>query len=356
MNILILIGSVAGGGAERQVQYLAALLPQNGDSVTVAVLGKGVHPKELAGAPIVPLRGAGGWPGAILRLRRLARRFDVVYSWMDVANACSGIALSFTRVPQVWGLRSSNLVEGAVARAGFLLSKWLSGRARYAISNSDPVQQFYQDNGFSPRAWHTVPNGVDTSLFCPAEAAGGESAPLAVGMVARADPLKRHDIFLAMVAELAPRFPRINWVLAGLGTDDPGGLVERDIERFNLRDQIDVRGVVDDVPKLYRSLDVLVCCSDFEGSSNAVLEAMSCGVPVISFSVGDAEDLLADGGIITPANSIQALVDTVPRLLEDSARRRAMGQAGRQRALARHSIEQLATDTRAILTRAANQS
>jgi L-malate glycosyltransferase len=92
-------------------------------------------------------------------------------------------------------------------------------------------------------------------------------------------------------------------------------------------------GARDDVPDVLDAIDVAVTCSDFEGTPLSVLEYMEAGLPVVASRVGGLPDLIEDGvhGLLVPRRDPTTLAQALHALLRDPERRRAMGEAGRQR-------------------------
>jgi glycosyltransferase involved in cell wall biosynthesis len=89
-----------------------------------------------------------------------------------------------------------------------------------------------------------------------------------------------------------------------------------------------------------QAFDVFVLTSNSEGCPNVILEAMATGLPVVSTSVGGVPELVTDEtGILVPPGDDAALADAIRQLLDDPARRQAMGQAGRRRAVEHFSLE-----------------
>lgn len=357
MRILFLIGSLDGGGAERQLSYLAEALAAGGDHISIALLSRAAATSDLTGVSVVALRaGAQGWFAALRRFRQLAREHDIVYSFMDLANVFAAVAVLGLPINRVWGLRSSGFATGFKNRIAARLGVPLSAGAQVAICNAQAAQQFYQSLGYRPKRWAVVPNAVDTEVFHPA--AGSESAdrPSTVAMIARADPIKRHDLYFQLARQLQPEFPETQWLVAGAGTDEPGGLVPKALQRFAPTAKVQLCGPVSDVAAFLRRCDLLVSCSDYEGSSNVLFEALASEVPVVSFAAGDAAQLLEGCGTIVEPASLEALAAAVAELLRDAETRKLRGAAGRRKMLARYSIPTMARASRQLLLEALERS
>jgi glycosyltransferase involved in cell wall biosynthesis len=86
------------------------------------------------------------------------------------------------------------------------------------------------------------------------------------------------------------------------------------------------------VPELFAKADILCLPTRIDAVPFVVLEAMASGVPVISTRVGSIPELLGDGGLVCEPGDVEALRQALATLIEDPARRRALGDAGRARA------------------------
>jgi L-malate glycosyltransferase len=100
---------------------------------------------------------------------------------------------------------------------------------------------------------------------------------------------------------------------------------------------------VSDVPGFLRSVDVAVLPSHSEGMSNAVLEGMAAGRPLVVTDVGANRTLVRDGveGLVVPPGEERALVDALVRIAEDPALGRLMGAAARTRVESEYSRESM---------------
>ncbi|MEQ9092814.1 MAG: glycosyltransferase [Miltoncostaeaceae bacterium] len=163
---------------------------------------------------------------------------------------------------------------------------------------------------------------------------------LIVGAVSVLRPVKRiHDLIEA-VGRIAPRFPRLHLVVAG----NPLGVsldeLRAQAEDLGLADRLVLLGRVEHPEHLLRAFDVFVNCSAFEGTSNAILEAMAARVPVVATAVGGTPELIDDGveGLLVPPAAPEQLGDAIARLLADPDLRAATQEAGRSRIEARHTF------------------
>jgi len=143
-------------------------------------------------------------------------------------------------------------------------------------------------------------------------------------------PLKRIDVLLETVARLRPRNSFKLVILAG-GDFAP---FSADVQRLGLADNIIVREQVADVEEYLQAADAGVFTSDLESFCLSVLEAMCFGCPSVATRVGGIPEVIEDNvsGLLAPAGKADALAAAVQTLLDDPARRRALGEAARRRA------------------------
>lgn len=186
--------------------------------------------------------------------------------------------------------------------------------------------------GVDPRNVITVYDGIEAAPV-PDEPGVRRALGLAdrpvVGSVGRLVGQKRFDRLLDTLALL----PGVHCLLAGDGPDrEP---LELQARRLGLAERVHFLGFRSDVPAVLASMDVFVLTSDFEGMSNAMLEAMSMGVPVVSTPVSGAREALlprdGDGAGCVVEPRPEALAQAVRALLDDPVARARTGAAARAR-------------------------
>jgi glycosyltransferase involved in cell wall biosynthesis len=200
------------------------------------------------------------------------------------------------------------------------------------------------EQGIDPLRTEVIGGGVDLERFHPPadrlsakRAAGFDADEPLVGIVAALRPEKHHALFLRMASRVARRLPAARFLIIGAGPERPR--LEGLARDLRLHEQVRFLGARDDIPELYRALDVAVLCSlpVVETYPVSLLEALASGVPVVSTRVGSIADLVDEGstGSLVPGGDEAALAEAVERLLADPARREGMGRAARAAALAR---------------------
>lgn len=186
--------------------------------------------------------------------------------------------------------------------------------------------------GVDPRTVITVYDGIPSVQSPPDDSLrrtlGLQDVPV-IGSVGRLAGQKRYDRLLEVLALL----PGTHCLLAGDGPER--GPLERLAEALGLADRVHFLGFRSDVATVLAALDVFLLTSDFEGMSNAMLEAMAMGLPVVSTPVSGAREALVPdapeaAGRVVSASPV-ALADATRNLLEDERARRALGEAARAR-------------------------
>jgi glycosyltransferase involved in cell wall biosynthesis len=271
----------------------------------------------------------------LLALRRLARGRDVVHLHSAKAGALGRVAalsLGGRHRPAVvvtahyW----SWLVGGPWAPLYRWIERSLARRcdALVAVSEGEAREGRAMLGASTPLK--LIPNGVDRDHFSPSGdlADRDRGAPLLV-CVGRLSHQKGQDVAIRALALLGDPTPRLRLVGAESGGGERAGLEDL-AASLGVADRIEWRGAVDDTAPEYRTADVVLAPSRWDGLSLALLEAMACGATIVASDVNGSESL-GDAGVIVPPDDPEALADGIDRLLQDASRRRRLGEAARAR-------------------------
>lgn len=179
--------------------------------------------------------------------------------------------------------------------------------------------------------------GVDTDRFRPAPR-GPRPGPFEVVSVARLNPTKGHRFFLRALAALRDRGgPGIRYRIAGDGPAEAD--IRAEIETLCLGDRVEMLGALseDRVLALLQGADALALTSIGQGEAApvAVMEAMACGLPVISSIIGGTPDMIEDGvdGLLVPQQDVTAIAGALEHLVSDPDAAARIGAAARETAL-----------------------
>jgi glycosyltransferase involved in cell wall biosynthesis len=194
---------------------------------------------------------------------------------------------------------------------------------------------------------HVVHIGADTDLFSPDPAVA--EVPGRIVTTSSADvPLKGLIHLIEALAKLRTEQPDAHLVVVGKRADD--GPVAAAIERYGLAGAVDfVKGISDaELVDLVRSAQVACVPSLYEGFSLPAAEAMATATPLVATTGGAIPEVAGPDGetcLAVPPGDAGALAGALGRLLADSALRRRLGLAGRERVLARFTWRQAAIGT-----------
>jgi sugar transferase (PEP-CTERM/EpsH1 system associated) len=230
--------------------------------------------------------------------------------------------------------------------------RWLRRAAsplvdRFVTVSGDLRRWLVEDVGIPPRKIVTIPNGVDTGRFTPADAAAARAAlglaadQLVVGTVGRLDPVKNQAGLIQAFGRLAGEYPDATLLIAGDGPCE--GALRGLGAALGLGARVRLLGERADVPSILAAMDVFVLPSIAEGMSNTLLEAMASGLPLVATRVGGNPELVEDGvnGVLVPRQDPDALVAALRGYVDDPHLRAVHGKASRQRAVAEFGLERM---------------
>jgi glycosyltransferase involved in cell wall biosynthesis len=360
----LLVRSLEVGGAERQLVELAKGLKRLGQNVVVGVFykrGALLADLEREGIKVVDLRKTGRWDvlGFLLRTRRAVSesKSNLLYSFLGGANiVAAAVRMLVPGTKLVWSIRSSDMdlsrydwLHGVTYR----LERLLSEQPELIISNSYAGRDFALDQGFPPSRVEIVPNGVDTDHFRPNPQLrakqrvewGLSNSHLAVGVLARLDPMKDQSNFLRAAAIAAEDRPELHFLCIGEGPER-ARLMALAAE-LGIAHRVNFAGRADPLTAL-NALDLACSSSAFgEGFSNAVGEAMACAVPCVVTDVGDSRLIVGDTGIVVARSNPDALASAILNLIGE---RQVKGERARRRIEENFSVHKMISRTYKLLT------
>jgi glycosyltransferase involved in cell wall biosynthesis len=333
------------GGAELQLERLLPHLADRGvdtEVVTRAVRGcprreripgSVVHRTPVSGeSPLASIVYVGV---ALARILRSRARIDLVHAHGALSPATIALAGRLAGVPcLVTALGTGphgDLARLARKPLGRLRARLLY-RYAWFVALSEDARAELVAHGVAAERIRLIPNGVDLGEHRPARAEERERLRRELGLpagaflgafVGRLHPVKDVDTLL----EATARVPELSLVVAGDGPDR--ARLESKAARLGLADRVAFCGQSRRVADVLRASDAFLLSSHGEGMSNALLEAMACGLPCLaSRSVGGARELLGDGrGLLVPDGDVAAWAGAIRRIADDPALGSAVGGA-----------------------------
>lgn len=199
--------------------------------------------------------------------------------------------------------------------------------------------------GCPPNKVFTVWNGVDVDRFQPRDktemrsAIGLDPNVPAAGIVAALRPEKQHVMLIEAWSKVIQQIP--DAVLVVIGDGVQRSAIEETTARLGLENNVRLLGMRHDVPEVLAGLDVKVLSSRMEANPASTLEANACGLPVVAPNVGSLPDTVVEGetGYLYEANNVDALADSIVKVLASNDRGAAMGENGRKHVCERFSVE-----------------
>jgi glycosyltransferase involved in cell wall biosynthesis len=315
---------------------------------------------EMVGTPRLAL----GDGVALARIRQLIRGFrpDIVETHTTKAGIVGRLAAQLEGSPVVLHVYHGHSLDGQHGA----IKTWMARRvermlmrtSHRLVAVSAHVKHDLVKYGVAPPDHISVVEpGLDLApmLGCRRERGalrrelGLASARRLVGIVGRLTPVKNHRLFLdAAVGVLAVR-PDVHFLIVGDGEIGPE--IRALARSRGLIEHLTFTGWRYDLPRIYADLDILVSCSNNEGTPFTIIEAMAAGCPVVATRVGGVPDLVHDQttGLLVPPAQAQPLIAAILRLLSDADLARALTRSAAD-AARRFSTARLASDMDALYT------
>jgi glycosyltransferase involved in cell wall biosynthesis len=359
-SVLFLIDALERpGGTETHLLELTKRLPSEGYTPIVC---------NLAGdQPVLKLIADSGvetWPVTVHRLYAPAGRavvrdvisraagrgvaaihtFHFKSDWMGVSVARA------LKCPLVSSRRDLGFAQTPLRR---LALRFIDPQVKAFIAPSRAVQTaVHEREGVATERIRVIYNGLDPARFSErgdrAEMRRDLGVPndaAAIVMVGNLRPVKDHTTLIKAMGPVAAAHPNSHLVLVGEGTemDRLSGLADS----MGIRDHVTFAGARKDVARILAAMDVFVLSTHSEGMSNAIIEAMAAGLPVVATDVGGNAECVLEGvtGYIVPHENVEALAHRLGGLLADSVSAKAMGAAGRDRVAEEFDVQAMVRRT-----------
>ena len=333
MRILHLIPYLSGGGAERQLNYLAPELIGLGHDVHIAYSKEGPQNSKLPGVMLHELKSRSNYdPYLLWQLVRIIRciKPDIIHSWILQMDILGGMAAKLNGIP--WIFRESSSAMAHFPTLKNRLRIWVASGASAIVSNSRGGDQYWKTQlPYSRR--YVVSNGlpvheIDRTVAAlpPGLTKTVKQIVLYVGRLS-SDSSATKNLKAFMEALVYVRQQRnVLGILCGQGPQRS--------ELEVLRQKLGLDAVVHflghlpaaSVWALMKKASVFVSLSAFEGCPNTVMEAMACGCPLVLSEIPAHREILDEtcALFVNPSN-IQQTADTIVQALanEDSSKARA---------------------------------
>jgi glycosyltransferase involved in cell wall biosynthesis len=282
-------------------------------------------------------------------LKRLVadRRIDIVHAHEYKTNL---LAWLLERRTTAIALATAHGWTGHSPRERYLYypaDKRLLARYRHVVAVSSQIKAELVRHGAQPTRVSVILNSIDPHRFQPnpaeraavREELGYRPGDFVIGGVGRVEPQKRFDLLIDAFAEVAARHPEARLALVGDGS--LRAELEARTAGLPVRDRCLWLGHRHDVARVQQALDLFVQASDYEGTPNAVLEAMAMETPIVATDAGGTREIALPDvhARIVPTGQLAPLTAAIEDAMTHPAEARARARAARGRVETELSFE-----------------
>ena len=369
IRVAFFLSDLDAGGAQRTIINIVNALPL-GRIAPILITGRsdGGARAWLDPAYLLVYLGCARMRDTLWRLRAALLRDppDVLMATMVDANIVASLAAGLAKRPPGLILRETNShrARGDLGRFRRAAVAWTYPFADAIVALSRGVgEELVQDYALDPSRVVTIHNPVDIESWARrADAARkasppwgefGAGAPVLLG-VGRLIEQKGFDLLLRALAACQKGGRRAHLVLVGEGPER--ARLSALADELGLSDRLLMPGFTADPAAWYAHGDLFVLPSRWEGFGHVIVEAMACGLPVISFDCpyGPADILSNDqGGILVAPNDINALAQAIDRILAAPDERESLKAAGR-RSIERFALARIAAQYADLIEKVAD--
>jgi glycosyltransferase involved in cell wall biosynthesis len=331
------------GGGERVVLRLAELLPKYG--FRVSILTFLIHPESETAVreatcpvyllPLTRTYDLTAMRGAFALGRFLRdQQVRIVQTFFESSDIWAGfVTKAMSDAKLIWSRRDMGILRTGKHHIAYRL---LAGAPDAVFAVSEQVRRHCIDvDGIEASRVQTVYNGLSLAEWSSVD---GEAKPQRATLIATVGNIRRvkgHDVLVHAAAVVAAKFPNVCFSVAGDVLEaDYFEELKRLVNELGLAERFHFAGGVRDLRGYLARADIFVLPSRSEGFSNAIIEAMAAGLPVVATDVGGNAEAVIDGvtGFIVAPEDAEGLAAAIVRLLAEPQRAEEMGAAGKARA------------------------
>ena len=338
LRIMLAVSSMVAGGAERVAATLVNHWSANGHKValiTVASTDLDFYPldQRVTRIALDLNRSSRNWRDFVVdnfkRVRKLRSAIrdckpQVILSFLDTTNVRILLASIGTGIPVIVSERTDP-TQSSLGRTVKFLRRLLYKRARAVVVQTPGIAR-WASSFVRSEAIHVIPNPISQRFR-----KGDQLEPKRDGhhviAIGRLEAVKGFDMLLRAFAQSAQQHP--GWTLKIIGDGSEREQLRDLAAALQIGDRVSwERAVKEPEKELHRS-DLFVLSSRYEGFPNVLLEAMACGLPVVSFDCPSGpREIIHDGedGLLVPANEIGALAAAMSRLMGSEDERKRLGE------------------------------
>jgi len=356
LTILHIIKSLGRGGAEMLLPETIRLHNKNQFQFHVIYFlpwkDQMVKDLEEAGATVKCFSATNNIK-ILLQAKKVARyvkehKIDVIHCHLPWAGFLGRIVHRMTKVPVIY-------TEHNKQERYHKLTKWINrftfNWQSTAIAVSGEVAESIQKNIAPKIPVRTILNGVNTDRFQRSEDSrkklreqyAWDEETIVIGTIAVFRFQKRLDLWLELFKKIQDEHPvkKIKGVIVGAGPLKD--LIEQKRKELGLEDVVLMPGLQTNTIDWFSAMDIYMMCSVFEGLPIALLEAMSCGLPVVTTNAGGIGEVIRHevDGLLVPVDDPASIVNEAGKMIEDTSLRLQYAHASRIRVVEAFGMEKM---------------
>jgi GalNAc-alpha-(1->4)-GalNAc-alpha-(1->3)-diNAcBac-PP-undecaprenol alpha-1,4-N-acetyl-D-galactosaminyltransferase len=371
MNLVLVIPGLTAGGAERVISLLANYWAEKNWAVTLITLAEPVsdfyqlhpHVKRLglglmAESPSLAASIKHNWH-RVQKLRRVikAERPDAVISFVDTVNVLTLLATIGLGLPIIISERTEPRHHNP-GRIWPWLRRLTYPWATAIVAQSDSVCQWLRGLAGESPICTVIPNPVNPAILegkgnsrGEITAMGGHQDSHLITSMGRLSWEKGYDLLIKAFALIAAEHSK--WDLCIIGDGPERDNLSQLVAELGISPRVHFSGRLENPAILLSRADLFVMPSRYEGFPNALLEAMACGVAVISFDCPSGpREIIREGidGLLVPSQDVKALAVAMTRLMDDASLRKRLAVKASE-VNERFSLEKVGSSWEALLNR-----
>lgn len=328
-RITFVLGSMGQGGAERVISVLSKDYAEKGWKTDIIVLlsnrvAYDLHPStrliDFSGSGQSRIKRLPYWLGSIRKYIK-TNKPDVVLSFAARINIIVQIAGQGCISRLFVSERNDPRYDGRSKIVNWA-TKILYPKTEGVIFQTERSQAYFRKlkNGC------IIPNPISVATYAKTE------KRKKIVSVGRLEPQKNQKLLIDAFAGIAKEFPEYQLVIYGEGTLREG--LKKQIADLKLQERVLLPGSRRNIHECISDAELFVLSSDYEGLSNALLEALMMGLPCVTTNVSGADEYI-DGanGMVVPVGNQKVLSDAIRKMLTDDEFRRQCGVNAAKKAI-----------------------
>jgi glycosyltransferase involved in cell wall biosynthesis len=339
LKIILVIHALPGGGTGRVLTYMANYWARAGHRVTILTLEKSDSPSYFLADSVewialnLACDSAAFVEGMLRNLRRiyLIRKAikktvpDCIISFVYSTNVLVLLATRFLNCPLIISERNHPDYAGKTRLTWYWLRQILYPLAGHLVVQTREIKVWFKDYN---KSLHIIRNPVMiTSENIEVEPEIKLPSGKRIVAMGQLSPQKGFDLLLQVFARIHKSHQ--DWKLIILGTGQLLDELKQMSIRLGIDKSVHIPGRVENPFSIFLRCDLFVLSSRYEGFPNALLEAMACGLPVISYDCHSGPgEMIKDNvnGLLVPPNDLDDLEDAIKRLINDDKLRASLGR------------------------------